>query len=91
MMAVVSLPKGTSTVGTGFSFELPDAVRNLAAENSEIQISLPNGAPLPTWLSFDAKALRFQANAVPSGAFPFELVLTLGGQRVLVAISERAD
>jgi hypothetical protein len=91
MMAVVSLPKGTSTLGTGFSFELPDSVRALAVEDSKIETSLPNGAPLPAWLSYNASALRFEANAVPTGAFPFQLVVILGGQRMLVIISERAD
>jgi len=91
MMFAVSLPKGTSTVGTGFSFALPESVRIAAPEGSDIRANLPNGAALPTWLKFDVKTLRFDADAVPDGAFPLQVELTFGGQRTLVVISERAN
>ena len=91
MMFAVSLPKGTSTVGAGFSFDLPESVRTAAAESSEIRTNLPNGAALPAWLKFDAKTLRFEATAVPDGAFPLQVALAFGGQLALVVISERAE
>ncbi len=91
VMAAVTLPKGTTTVGTGFSFELPETVRLAAQESSVTRAHLTNGAPLPVWLIFDASTLRFQAQAVPDGAFPIQVELTLGGQRVLVVISERTE
>jgi hypothetical protein len=56
-----------------------------------MQGNLPDGAALPTWLKFDVKTLRFDADAVPDGAFPLQVELTFGGQRTLVVISERAD
>jgi hypothetical protein len=52
---------------------------------------LPDGAALPAWLKFDAQSLRFEASAVPDGAFPMQVVMTVGQQRVVVVISERAD
>ena len=91
MMFAVSLPKGTSTVGTGFSFDLPESVRTAAAESSDVRANLPNGSALPTWLKFDVKTLRFDADAVPDGAFPLQVELTFGGQRTMVVISERPD
>jgi hypothetical protein len=91
MMFAVSLPKGTSTVGAGFSFDLPESLRTAATESSDILANLPNGSALPTWLKFDAKTLRFDANAVPDGAFPLQVVLTIGELRALVVISERAE
>ncbi|CAN1553334.1 Filamentous haemagglutinin, N-terminal [Burkholderiaceae bacterium] len=91
MMFAVSLPKGTSTVGAGFSFDLPESVRTAAAESSDIRANLPSGSALPEWLKFDVKTLRFDASAVPDGAFPLQVALTFGGQRTLVVISERAD
>ena len=91
MMFAVSLPKGTSTVGAGFSFDLPESVKSAASNSADIRANLPNGAALPAWLKFDAKTLRFDANAVPDGAFPLQVALTFGGQRTLVMISERAD
>ncbi len=90
MMAAVSLPKGTSTAGTGFSFELPQSIRSIE-RNSPAQASLPSGEPLPSWLRFDAQALRFQSTAVPDRALPLQVALVVGGQRVLVVISERTE
>ena len=92
VMAAVSLPKGTATAGAGFSFELPETVRSVAQQAAQApEASLPNGAPLPTWLKFDAQRLRFDATAVPDGAFPLQVVMTVGQQRVLVVISERTE
>lgn len=93
-MAAVSLPKGTATAGAGFSFELPESVRALAQQEGPAatpQASLPTGAPLPNWLKFDPQRLRFDASAVPDGAFPLQVVMTVSGQRVVVVISERTD
>jgi hypothetical protein len=91
IMAAVSLPKGTSTSGTGFSFELPSNIRDLVQTPGNVQATLPNGAALPAWLKFIAQSLRFEAAAVPDGAFPLQVVMQLGTQRVLVVISERTE
>lgn len=91
MIFAVSLPKGTSTGGAGFNFDLPESVKTAAANSTDIRVNLPNGAMLPAWLKFDAKTLRFEANAVPDGAFPLQVALTFGGQRTLVVISERPE
>jgi hypothetical protein len=92
LMAAVSLPKGTAVIGAGFSFELPDTVKaTVQQSNQQAQASLPDGAALPAWLKFDAQSLRFEASAVPDGAFPMQVVMTVGQQRVVVVISERAD
>jgi hypothetical protein len=90
-MVAVSLPKGTATVGTGFSFELPESVRSLTEQGGAVQVSLPDGSPLPNWLKFDEQSMRFEAAAVPSGAFPLEVVTQFGGMRVLVVVSERVE
>ena len=78
-------------MGAGFSFDLPESVRVAASESSDIRATLPNGSELPAWLKFDVKTLRFDAGAVPDGSFPLQVVLTFGGERPLVVISERAD
>jgi hypothetical protein len=94
MMAAVSLPKGSSTVGVGFSFALPEAIQALAQQGSQTvdpQASLSDGSPLPAWLRFDASTLRFDAQAVPTGAFPMQVLVTVAGTRVMVVISERIE
>jgi autotransporter-associated beta strand protein len=91
IMAAVSLPKGSATSGTGFSFELPSNIRELVQTPDNVQATLPNGGSLPAWLKFDAQAMRFEASAVPDGAFPMQVAIQLGKQRVLVVISERTE
>ncbi len=90
-MVAVSLPKGASTVGTGFSFELPESVRSVAKDGVSVQASRVDGGPLPSWLKFESTALRFEANAVPDSALPLQVAMVIGGQRLLVVISERTE
>ena len=91
-VAAVSLPKGTSTAGSGFSFVLPDSITQLAAsEGAAARATTVGGAALPGWLKFDPKAMKFEATAVPDGAFPVQVAVLIGAQRVLVVISERTS
>jgi hypothetical protein len=91
LMVAVSLPKGTATVGTGFSFNLPESVRSLIEPGVTLQVSLQDGSPLPNWIKFDAQEMCFEAAAVPSGAFPLQLVSQFGDKRILVVVSERVE
>ena len=91
LMVAVSLPKGASTVGTGFSFEMPESIKSMASADTSIQVTQDNGKPLPTWLRFDPVAMRFEATAVPDSALPMQLVAVLAGQRITVLISERTE
>lgn len=91
LMVAVSLPKGASTVGTGFSFELPASVKGITSADTEVLITQPNGSALPSWLKFDRERMRFEASAVPDSALPMQLVVTLAGRRVMVVISERTE
>jgi ribosomal protein S5 len=93
-MVAVSLPKGMSTAGTGFSFELPESIRMAAQQappDTRVQASLPDGSVLPSWLKFDPERQRFDASAVPDGAFPMQVVVSVGSQRVVVVVSERNE
>ena len=91
VMAAVSLPNGTAISGSGFSFDLPPSIQALPRENSTARASLVDGSALPAWLKFDAQRLRFESSAVPEGAFPMQLAVSIGAQRVLVVISERTN
>ena len=90
-MVAVSLPKGASTVGTGFTFELPDSVKSMAEQSGLMRISQSNGDPLPSWLKFDPLNMRFEAAAVPDSALPMQLLAMIASQRVTVVISERTE
>jgi len=86
-MVSVLVPKGMATRGTGFSFPLPAEI----ATHASITASLADGASLPHWLKFDAVNRNFVANAVPDGAFPMQVVVTIGHQKTMIVISERNE
>ena len=90
-MVAVSLPKGISTVGTGFSFEMPTPIKTMIGTDTLVQITQADGSPLPDWLKFDPQSLRFEATAVPNSALPMQLSVNIAGQRLTVVISERTE
>jgi hypothetical protein len=91
LLLAVTLPKGVGTVDTGFSFELPQTIQSMAGKSRDVQAFQTDGQPLPAWLKLEPATLRFVASAVPEGAFPMQVVVTVAGQRVLVLISKPAD
>lgn len=81
-----------ATAGSGFSFPLPAQVSNTAAgNNATISVTTASGGALPAWLKFNPETKTFVASAVPDGAFPMQVVVTVNGQRTTVVISERAE
>lgn len=50
-----------------------------------------DGSPLPSWLKFDPQRLRFDSEAVPDSAFPMQIVMVVGQERVFMVISERSQ
>lgn len=80
-----------ATVGAGFSFPLPAQVVADASPNAIVQVRLENGNPLPAWLRFVPETNSFVASAVPDGAFPVQVIVTVGGRSSKVVISERAE
>lgn len=85
------VPKEMATAGSGFSFQLPAQVADQAASNAPISVTTVSGDPLPGWLRFVPESKTFVASAVPDGAFPIQVVVTVGGKQSTVLISERND
>ena len=46
-MVAVSLPKGASTAGTGFSLELPEIIKSKVTNTEQVQVQPTDGSPLP--------------------------------------------
>ncbi len=88
----VLVPRSTATAGSGFKFMLPEALFN-AADTSGATPSATtlSGGALPAWLRIDASTRSFVASAVPDGALPYQLRVTIGGQSTIIVIAERAD
>ena len=82
----VFVPKEMATSGAGFSFPLPAQVA-AETEGSNIRVTTLDGNNLPNWLKYLPDTKTFVSTAVPDGAFPFSVLVTVGSQRTTVAIS----
>ena len=91
-IVAVTIPQSTAVAGTGFSFGLPDEISTLVSNSqSEFSISLESGAPLPSWINYNAEDGKFVSSAVPDGAFPLKVVMNVDGKKISVVISERQE
>ena len=87
-LVAVLVPAGTATAGSGLVIALPEQVMTPAASGAAVQVTLPNSEPLPAWIRYDAATQTLVTSAVPAGAFPLSVVVTVGGQSTVVQISE---
>jgi hypothetical protein len=87
-LVTVLVPTGTSTAGSGFVIALPEQVVSSGAAGVSVQVTLPNNEPLPAWIRYDAATQTLVTSAVPAGAFPLSVVVTVGGQSTVIQISE---
>ena len=91
-VVTVSVPKETATAGSGFTFPLPAQVAETAgASNAQVSVTTISGGALPGWLRYVPETKSFVASAVPDGAFPIQIIVSVGGTRTTVVISERAE
>ena len=88
-VVTVSLPKGTATDGNGFTFPLPEQVAAAATNNTQVHVTTASRGTLPSWLRYIPGTKVFVATAVPDGALPIQLVVTIGTQQTTLVISER--
>jgi hypothetical protein len=84
----VFVPKDAATSGTGFAFAVPEDWQKDIADYG-LQATRMDGSALPAWLKWDATTMRFVASAVPDGAFPLQLRITIGAKHAIVVIAER--
>jgi hypothetical protein len=81
-----------ATAGSGFSFPLPAQVTDAETGNNAVNsVTTVSGQPLPSWLKFNPETKTFVASAVPDGAFPMQVAVTVGGKRSTIVISERTQ
>ena len=91
-IVAVTIPQGTAVAGTGFSFGLPEEISNLVSSSGEgLQITLESGAPLPSWIEYNAEGGKFVSSSVPDGAFPIKVVMNIDGKKVAIVISESQE
>ena len=86
------VPKEMATAGNGFSFPLPAHATDAAAgSKATVSVTTASGQQLPAWLKFNPETKTFVASAVPDGAFPMQVMVTVGGNSTIIMISERAQ
>ena len=91
-LIAVSVPKETTTAGTGFSFEVPKEISTMTQKQEvSVEVTLDTGAPLPNWLNYQNDTGKFTSSSVPDGAFPITVIMKIGTQQVAVVISERGE
>ena len=84
----VSVPEEVASSGKPFSFTLPSSITN-AANNAKVRVTLKSGKRLPTWLKYIPATRTFVATAVPGGALPVDLTITVGSKQSIVSVVER--
>jgi len=77
-----------ATTGAGFAFGLPEQVTG-AQGNAQVTVTTASGQPLPGWLKYIPETKSLVASAVPDGAFPMQVIVTAGGSRSTIVISEK--
>mgnify|MGYP001404839747 CR=1 FL=1 len=82
-IVAVTIPQGTAVAGSGFSFGLPEEIASLVSGSGEgLKITLESGAPLPSWIEYNAEGGKFVSSSVPDGAFPIKVVMDIDGKKV---------
>jgi hypothetical protein len=87
----VSVPREVVSSRNGFSFSLPIQVTAQTPAGAPIRVALPNGGPLPAWLTFDVSTRTFVAAKVPEGELPIDVAVTIDGVTTIIVISEQAQ
>jgi len=82
----VSVPQEVVSSGESFSFALPTTVTDGSAK---VRLTLLNGKRLPSWLKYIPATRMFVATAVPGGALPLDVLVTVGARKSIVSIVER--
>ena len=97
----ISVPKEMASSSSGFSVALPIPVASSSAASSSVggavqsapassvRVTLSDGSALPSWIKFDVTTATLSASAVPAGAFPLQIVVTVNGVSTTVVISEK--
>ena len=84
----VSVPEEVTSSGKPFSFVLPSSITGVATK-TKIQVRLASGRRLPTWLKYTPATSTLVATAMPGGALPLDLLVTVGSRKVILSIVER--
>ena len=90
-LVTVIVPSGAATSGNGLVVPLPaEMVATPSGARSEVRVTLSDGRPMPAWLRYSSDDHSLVLGAVPDGAYPLRLLVTVGNQQTVLQISEAA-
>jgi hypothetical protein len=84
----VQISPDVATAGSSFSFELDLHDHAGVSNDAPVRLGLLDGKPMPDWLSYDMSTKKFNTTAVPAGAFPLQLKVSVGGVESVVVVQE---
>lgn len=82
----VFVPVDLIASGKPFSFSLPEEL--YGSPEDEVLVTRMNRKNLPSWLIFKQDSKTFRSKAIPAGALPIDLLVTTGGKRWKVKITD---
>ncbi|MEY4363900.1 MAG: hypothetical protein RLZZ24_1252, partial [Pseudomonadota bacterium] len=86
---VVEVSPEVTAGAKGFSFELDSSIVPAKTNApTPVRATQPDGRQLPTWLKFDPNSNTFSADAVPAGAFPLQVKVSVGNTETIVVIQD---
>ena len=84
----VVVPQATVRGSATLVVALPESVTRPAAANVNVNATLSNDRPLPTWIKYDAGQRALVVESTPATSLPVTVILNVGGQRTNVVVSE---
>jgi hypothetical protein len=88
----VVVPQATVRSGATLVVTLPESVtRPIGANdsgNANVNATLSDDRPLPTWISYDAVQSALVVESTPATSLPVTVILNVGGQRTSIVVSE---
>jgi len=83
------IPAGAAISGRALMVPLPvEMVLTAPGAGAAVRVTQADGSPLPAWIRYSMEEKSLVLGAVPDGAYPFRLMVTIGDQKTLMQVSE---
>jgi hypothetical protein len=83
------IPAGATISGRALMVPLPvEIMPSAPGAGGAVRVTQADGSPLPAWIRYSMEEKSLVLGAVPDGAYPFHLMITIGDQKTLLQVSE---
>jgi filamentous hemagglutinin family protein len=84
----ILVPAAMLTLRSNIVIPLGDQLSLASVDPKNLNVTLPNRRPLPSWMRFNAADKTLVVSAVPSGGLPLQILVSAGELRYLVEVME---